>query len=58
MSRVVLQFLTQPMDMHVYRARVDRCFAAPYVLEDLIPCQNNTAVAKQIDEQIEEKRAS
>jgi len=58
MSRVVLQFLAEQMNMHNYCMRVDTGFAAPYLLEELVSCQDHTTVAEQIDEQIEEERAA
>jgi hypothetical protein len=52
---VVVQFLAEPMHMHVYRARVLGFLAAPYLLQQLVACQNSTAVANQVNEQIKEE---
>jgi hypothetical protein len=53
---VVVQFLVEPMHMHVYRARVLGFLAAPYLLLlQLVTCQNIAAMAHQVDEQMKEE---
>ena len=52
---VIVQFLAEPMHMHVYRARVLHILAAPYLLQQLVACQNIAAMAHQVDEQMKEE---
>jgi hypothetical protein len=52
---VFVQFPAEPLHMHVYRAPFLGFLAAPYLLQQLIACQNITAMANEVDEQMNEE---